>query len=201
MPTILAPSPVSPLRRPRRRAVIVLIALAAVAAAMLAVVLARGAFASTAHLPTPFFAPTADDGLIRGDDEVTLEDDVPAISKLDAALRDAMRTAEADAATDGVRFLITSGWRSGAYQRWLLDDAIRFYGNEETARQYVASPEVSQHVTGRAVDVGPVDAQFWLIEHGTAYGICQTYANERWHFELATAPGGVCPEMKVDAAS
>ena len=72
---------------------------------------------------------------------------------------------------------------------------------KEIARQFVATPERSSHVTGDAVDVVPIDAQFWIIEHGSRYGICQTYANERWHFELATEPGGVCPEMKADAAA
>ena len=61
-------------------------------------------------------------------------------------------------------------------------------------------PTARSHVTGHAVDIGPVDAQFWLIEHGARYGICQTYANERWHFELATAPGGTCPALLPDAA-
>jgi hypothetical protein len=45
------------------------------------------------------------------------------------------------------------------------------------------------------------DAQRWLSARGADYGLCQTYANEPWHFELATEPGGVCPEMKADAAS
>lgn len=148
------------------------------------------------------FAPTADDGHISDGTVVTLADDIPAISRLDPALLAAMRQAEAGAAADGApAFRVTSGWRSEQYQRWLLDDAIEHYGSEEVARQYVATPDRSQHVTGDAVDIVPLDAQLWLIQHGAAYGICQTYANERWHFELATTPGGVCPEMKADAAS
>lgn len=144
----------------------------------------------------------ADDGVIPEGVVVTLADDVPAIARLDAALREAMRRAEQDAAADGIpSFPVTSGWRSEAYQRWLLLDAVERYGSEETARQFVATPERSKHVTGDAVDIGAAEAQSWLIAHGAAYGLCQTYANERWHFELATEPGGECPAMKADAAS
>lgn len=149
------------------------------------------------------FLPTPEDGHIPEGTVVTPgDDDVPAIARMDPALLDALREAQTDAAADGIRYFpVTSGWRSEAYQRWLLDDAIEGYGSEEVARQYVATPERSTHVTGDAVDIGSLDAQLWLIEHGSRYGICQTYANERWHFELATEPGGVCPEMKADAAA
>jgi D-alanyl-D-alanine carboxypeptidase len=147
-------------------------------------------------------APNVEHGMIPAGEAASLADEhLPAIARLDPALRDAMRQAEADAATDGLAFEVTSGWRSAEYQEWLLEDAIEFYGSEIVARQYVATPEKSTHVTGDGIDIGPIDAQFWLIEHGAQYGICQTYANERWHFELATEPGEVCPEMKTDAAS
>ncbi len=65
----------------------------------------------------------------------------------------------------------------------------------------VPDADRSTHDTGRALDIAAVDAQAWLIEHGARYGICQTYANERWHFELVLEPGGVCPPMKPDASS
>jgi D-alanyl-D-alanine carboxypeptidase len=148
------------------------------------------------------FAPTVDDGLIAEGVIVRLSDgDVPAVARLDPALRDAMRQAEADAAAEGLEFEVTSGWRSARYQQWLLEEAAELYADEVVARRFVATPDRSRHVTGRAVDIAPVDAQFWLIEHGARYGICQTYANESWHFELVIAPGAVCPPMKPDAAS
>jgi hypothetical protein len=50
------------------------------------------------------------------------------------------------------------------------------------------------HVTGDAVDIGPTDTHRWLSQHGTDYGLRQIYANEMWHFELATTPRGVSPE-------
>lgn len=68
------------------------------------------------------------------------------------------------------------------------------------ARRFVAAPETSAHVTGRAVDIGPAAADSWLSRHGAGYGLCQMYANEMWHFELATVPGGECPAMLPDAS-
>lgn len=63
----------------------------------------------------------------------------------------------------------------------------------DEASKWVHSPSLSKHVSGQAVDIGPTDADDWLIQHGSDYGLCQTYANEMWHFELATTPGGECP--------
>lgn len=174
------------------------------AAAILAVLIVVTVNTAATTVTAPFgpYSPTAEDGLIAEGSVVTLDDmQVPAIDRLNPALRDAFREAAADAAADGIAFQVTSGWRDTVYQRWLFDDAIEQYGSAEVARQFVATPERSSHVTGDAVDIGPLEAQLWLIEHGSDYGICQTYANERWHYELATEPGGVCPEMKADAAS
>ncbi|WP_225310162.1 M15 family metallopeptidase [Microbacterium testaceum] len=148
---------------------------------------------------TPF-SPTEADGMIPAESALSVDDDVhPAMTGLDDELREALRSAQAAAAVDGIVFDITSGWRSADYQRWLLGDAIRTYGTEAIARQYVASPEGSSHVTGHAVDIGSLDAQLWIIEHGRMWGLCQTYANERWHFEKATDAGGECPEPMADA--
>ena len=195
----LAPtSPVHVLTRVRR---LTLLALALCVAALLAA-LGTVVVHATSVPADGLFVPTVADGVIAEGTIVTLADDeVPAIARLDPALGEALRRAEADAAADGLSFEVTSGWRTPEYQQWLLEDAIKLYASEEVARQFVATPERSSHVTGDAVDIVPVDAQVWLIEHGARYGICQTYANERWHFELATEPGGACPEMKADAAS
>jgi zinc D-Ala-D-Ala carboxypeptidase len=96
---------------------------------------------------------------------------------------------------------VSSGWRSAAYQQRLFDEAVRTYGSADVAAEFVATAAGSSHVTGEAVDIVPVDAQYWLIAHGWQWGLCQTYANEAWHFELATEPGGACPEMWTDAAA
>lgn len=196
-----SPAPTTYSRRPSRVRGLTFVALGVCLAALLAALVTVAVNATFLSAAGPF-APTADDGLIAEGAIVRLSDgDVPAVARLEPALRDAMRQAEADAAAEGLAFEVTSGWRSARYQQWLLEDAVQLYASEEVARQFVATPDRSSHVTGRAVDIAPVDAQFWLIEHGTRYGICQTYANERWHFELVIEPGGVCPPMKPDAAS
>ena len=126
--------------------------------------------------------------------------DLPMTGHLDPDLLDAVRAAADDARKDGVELTITSGWRSRAEQQRLLDDAIRKYGSEEEALRYVATPDSSAHVTGDAVDIGPTDADDWLIRHGDAYGLCQIFGNEMWHFELATTPGGTCPDLLPDGS-
>ena len=113
-----------------------------------------------------------------------------------AAIQKAARGAEAD----GVDVQITSGWRTKGFQQRLFDDAVRTYGNVDTAQQFVASPDESQHVLGKAVDVGPVEADTWLIRNGSRFGLCQIYANEIWHFELAADENGSCPPLLPNAA-
>jgi zinc D-Ala-D-Ala carboxypeptidase len=74
------------------------------------------------------------------------------------------------------------------------------YGGVDAARQFVASPEASKHVVGEAVDIAPVDADKWLIRNGSRFGLCQIFANEIWHFELAVDEQGRCPPLKPNAA-
>ena len=138
------------------------------------------------------------DGVVTGRASV-FDDDVPAVAKLDPELLDALRRAAKDAAGDDVEFLVNSGWRSPDYQEQLLDEAVSKYGSEDEAARWVATPETSLHVTGDAVDVGQLDATVWLSDHGADYGLCRTYVNEPWHFELrpeAVADG--CPHMYAD---
>ncbi|MGC5221671.1 M15 family metallopeptidase [Micromonospora sp. DT81.3] len=182
---------------PARPVVFVMIG-AAAAAVVAAVILAAVSLWSPVHALSAPFAPSEASGHIE--DAASLADaELPAIALLDPALLSAMRDAATAAGADGVAFEVTSGWRSRAYQQWLLDDAIVEYGSEEIARQFVATPDRSRHVTGHAIDIGGLDAQSWLIQHGAQWGICQIYANERWHFELGTEPGGVCPDLLPDA--
>ncbi|WP_233213609.1 M15 family metallopeptidase [Mycobacterium hubeiense] len=124
----------------------------------------------------------------------------PAIGRLDPALLTAIQDAARAAAAEGVEIRITSGWRSPEFQVQLFDDAVRSYGSVDVARQYVQAPEVSQHVVGRAVDVAPIAADEWLIRNGARFGLCQIYANEIWHFELATDAYGNCPPLRPTAA-
>jgi LAS superfamily LD-carboxypeptidase LdcB len=124
----------------------------------------------------------------------------PAIGRLDERLLKAVQEAARDARDDGIEFRVTSGWRSKEHQQRLLDEGIAKYGSAEKARQFVNTPQKSTHVTGKAVDIGPTDADDWLIRNGSDYGLCQVYNNEMWHFELLTRPGGTCPVPLSDAA-
>src|SRR6478609_5040484 len=127
------------------------------------------------------------------------DDTYPGLTRLDRALLDALREATRAARRDDVTIYVNSGWRSSAYQRQLLAEADRTYGTSDGAARWVASVAASPHVTGDAVDVGDTDAMAWLSERGAAYGLCQVYANEPWHYELrphASARG--CPAMYAD---
>ncbi|MFB9713440.1 M15 family metallopeptidase [Arthrobacter methylotrophus] len=158
-------------------------------------------FSRSTSSPIPISGPTSSPttGPVGPSDGVLPEGQaatgtgLPGIDKLDAQLLEALRRASADAKSQGIAIVITSGWRSERYQQSLLDEAITNYGSKEEALHWVSSPEKSSHVLGKAIDVGPTSAADWLIQHGSSYGLCQSYANEMWHFELTTRPGSVCP--------
>jgi len=132
-------------------------------------------------------------------DGVTVFDDnYPAVANLDPELLRTLRRAATDAAREGVEFDVDSGWRSPQYQQQLLDEAIAKYGSEQKAAQWVATPDTSAHVSGDAVDIAHAGAT-WLSKHGAAYGLCQIYANESWHYELRPeASERGCPAMYAD---
>ena len=127
------------------------------------------------------------------------DEDIPAVANLDPDLLRALRQAATAAAADGVEIFVNGGWRSPAYQEQLLHGAVSKYGSEEEAARWVATPDTSAHVSGHAIDIGPPSATVWLSEHGAAYGLCQIYRNERWHYELR--PEAIehgCPPMYDD---
>jgi D-alanyl-D-alanine carboxypeptidase len=133
------------------------------------------------------------------DGTTVFDDEIPGVAKLDPALLGAVRMAATDAAADGVEFLLDSGWRSRAYQKHLLHEAVLKYGSEEEAARWVGTPKTSAHVSGDAVDIGPSDATAWLSAHGAHYGLCQIYSNEPWHYELRpVAIDRGCPLMYAD---
>jgi hypothetical protein len=133
------------------------------------------------------------------DGTTVFDDGIPGVAKLDRALLAALRRAAADAADDGLGFVVDSGWRSPAYQERLLREAVAKYGSEEEAARWVATPETSAHVSGDAVDIGPSDAAAWLSQHGAGYGLCQIYGNEPWHYELRPeAVDHGCPPVYAD---
>ena len=124
----------------------------------------------------------------------------PVIAWLDPPLLTAIQNAARSAEDDGIDVAITSGWRTKGFQQRLFDDGVRTYGSVEAAQQFVASPDTSRHVAGKAVDIGPVEADNWMIRNGPRFGLCQIYANEIWHFELAADKDGNGPALKPNAA-
>ncbi len=145
-------------------------------------------------------APDEADGVIPDGATVSVfDDDTPAVANLEPELLDAVRRAAADAERDGVAFQVTSGWRSARFQQQLVDEAVAQYGSEAEAARWVATAETSAHVSGEAIDIGPVDAMSWLSQHGGRYGLCQVYGNEPWHYELRQeAAERGCPPMFAD---
>ena len=140
----------------------------------------------------------ADEGVVSGGTTV-FDDGTAAVSRLDPALLQALRNAAQDADDDGVTFRVNSGWRAAAYQERLLKQAVAEYGSIKAAARWVATPETSPHVSGDAVDLGPWEATHWLSEHGAAYGLCQIYRNEPWHYELRSgAVDHGCPATYAD---
>jgi hypothetical protein len=138
------------------------------------------------------------DGVVP--DGVTVFDDaIPAVANLDPDLLKTLRRAATDAANDRIKFYVNSGWRSPAYQKQLLRDAVSKYGSEKEAARWVATAATSLHVKGEAVDIGHSDATKWLSKHGAEYGLCQIYRNEPWHYELRPEAIDLgCPRMYAD---
>lgn len=133
------------------------------------------------------------------DGTTPFDDSIAGVANLDPTLLATLRQAATDAANDGITFYVNSGWRSPQYQDQLLRDAISTYGSEAEAARWVATADTSPHVSGNAVDIGSYDAMTWLSEHGAAYGLCQIYSNEPWHYELrpdASIYG--CPPLYAD---
>ncbi|MGE5597082.1 MAG: D-alanyl-D-alanine carboxypeptidase family protein, partial [Hyphomicrobiales bacterium] len=106
----------------------------------------RGALPQTAPADSEVPRDAPADGTITGadgavPDGVTVFDDgYPAVANLNPGLLQALRSAATDAAGHGIRFYVTSGWRSQEYQAQLFRDAIATYGSEEEAARWVAPP-------------------------------------------------------------
>jgi zinc D-Ala-D-Ala carboxypeptidase len=194
-----------PARRTRR---IVLVSLALLGVAIAAFVVQPSLVGSTlsslsAEVGQSTSTQTAldeADGVIPHGVAVSVfDEEIPAVAKLDPDLLDALRRAATDAEADGVGLRVNSGWRSPEYQQQLLQDAVVEYGSHEEAARRVATAETSAHVSGEAVDIGPFDAAAWLAEHGAAYGLCQIYSSESWHYELRPdAVDDGCSPMYAD---
>ncbi|WP_285115347.1 M15 family metallopeptidase [Leifsonia sp. fls2-241-R2A-40a] len=143
---------------------------------------------------------TDDDGYIPDGSSLPLDSDLPAVSRLDpdllSALKDAQDAMQGDSSGPGIT--IADGWRSERYQEHLFAQAVQEYGSEEEAEKWVKRGSDSAHVRGEAVDIADAGAMDYLNRYGSEWGLCQVYANEAWHFELRTEPGGDCPAQSPD---
>ncbi|MEU4391444.1 M15 family metallopeptidase [Kribbella sp. NPDC023855] len=179
---------------------------ALIALAIVAAVISFGLAACTSmddHRPVSSSSATSpgpEDGVLP-DNASPFDTSLPGVANLNPQLLKAIQNAATAAERDGITLHLTTGWRSRTYQQELLDKAIAKYGSREKAAEYVADPNESHHVTGSAIDVGPTNADDWLNRKGHRFGLCQTLANEIWHFELATTPGSKCPPMKSSTNS
>lgn len=143
---------------------------------------------------------TDDDGYIAEGTSLPLDSDLPAVTRLSPELLSALRHAQAAMKEDGdgADITIADGWRSERYQEYLFAQAVRNYGSEEEAEKWAKRGADSAHVRGEAVDIADAGAMDFLNRFGNEWGLCQVYANEAWHFELRTAPGGECPAQSAD---
>ncbi|HYQ74972.1 M15 family metallopeptidase [Cellulomonas sp.] len=186
-------------------------ALAAAGVALLALALAGcsaagGPGAEPRALPAaPASAADAADAADAGATGAPPGDDAGApplddgLDGVDADLAARYRDARAAADAEGVELRVTSGRRTAEEQQRLVDDAVAKHGVPEAYR-WVLPPESSAHVQGLAVDVGPTEGAYWLAEHGIDFGLCQTYANEVWHFEKLPDGADTCPEQHPDSS-
>lgn len=143
---------------------------------------------------------TDDDGYIADGTSLALDSDLPAVSRLDPDLLDALHDAQSAMEAEGAGSAITiaDGWRSERYQEYLFAQAVHEYGSEEEAEKWVKRGDDSAHVRGEAVDIADAGVMDYLNRFGNEWGLCQVYANEAWHFEVRTEPGGTCPEQSAD---
>lgn len=88
-------------------------------------------------------------------------------------------------AASGGKLSIKSGYRSPERQAQLWADALKKYGNAETARKWVAPPGKSNHNRGLAADLGFSDSAAinWAHQNAAKYGLIFPLSNENWHIE------------------
>lgn len=124
----------------------------------------------------------------------------PEPTAIDPELMRRYQQARDDAEAEGVLLMLNSGWRSAEDQQELIDEALATHGDPAEAHRWVLPPEKSAHVKGLAIDVGGTAGAAWLGERQVQYGLCRTYENEPWHFELTGEVGDPCPAMWPDAS-
>ena len=98
----------------------------------------------------------------------------------------------------GISLLVSSAYRSYAYQEGVWDRGVAAEGEAATAR-VIARPGHSQHQLGLAIDFGSIDDSFagtpasaWLLANARRFGFSQSYPKgleevtgykwESWHY-------------------
>lgn len=116
-------------------------------------------------------------------------------------LAEAFKKMKADAAKDGIKLEIVSGFRSIEYQKTIFPCKFKnTYPTEEEfiARlKYSAPAGFSEHHTGLAIDINSLEEDFadtkeyeWLLEHAKDYGFEMSFPKnnsqglgfEPWHW-------------------
>jgi hypothetical protein len=87
---------------------------------------------------------------------------------------------EAAARLDGVRLIVTSGYRSDAEQAELY--------KRHPDPKWVAPPGKSQHRWGTELDLGPRGAYGWLARNAERFHFVQRYSWEPWHYGYTLNP-------------
>ncbi len=124
------------------------------------------------------------------------------VHSLNLLLKNRFRAVQLVADRAGISLRITSGFRTYAKQAAMYKKEVILKGSETSAAHWVLPPRLSHHTQGVAIDIASAngDADMaWLSSHASAFGLCRTYANERWHYEGAIAPGESCPPMASSA--
>jgi hypothetical protein len=87
---------------------------------------------------------------------------------------------EAAARADGVRLIVTSGYRSDAEQAELYE--------RHPDPKWVAPPGRSLHRFGTELDLGPPSAYGWLARSARRFHFVQRYSWEPWHYGYGLNP-------------
>ena len=135
------------------------------------------------------------------DGTTVFDDERPGVANLDPALLDALRRAATDAAADGVdvprqqRLALRRRTRSSCSAR-----RSPKYGSRGGGGPLGGHPrDVARTCRATRSTSGPPAAAAWLSAHGAAYGLCQIYGNEPWHYELRPeAVDHGCPPTYAD---
>ena len=106
---------------------------------------------------------------------------------------------------EGLDMLVSSAYRSYAYQEKVYNYYVSVYGQEETDK-FSARPGTSQHQLGTAVDFGSISKEYedtaegkWMFQNAGNYGFSLSfpegyesitgYDYEPWHYRYITPEG------------